>query len=221
MEKAPKEAAALAKRAEKAGAAGIMVGSSIIMKDQFNETVKAIKKACGLPVILFPGASSQLSPLVDSVFFLSLVSGRNPDLLIGEHVKAAPIIYKNKIHAIPVAYLLIEGGKTTSVEFMSNTRPLPADKPDIVVAHCLAAQYLGMQCFYLEAGSGAHRPVPNEVIKDVRQHSELPIIVGGGIRTPELAKQKIKAGADYVVVGTAIEQDDTLLEKIGKAIKKA
>lgn len=217
----PAKAGEIAATAEAMGVKAIFVGSSIILEDKFNETVHTIKKACKIPIVLFPGASNQVSKEVDTVLFLSLISGRNPEFLIGEQVKAAPIIYKYGIHTLPTAYLLIEGGKTTSVEFMSNTKPLPREKPDIIVAHALAAEYLGMKLIYLEAGSGAKDSVPDEVIAAVRKHVKLPLIVGGGIRTPEDAIAKIAAGADYLVIGTRAEEDWAAFEKIVKAVNRA
>lgn len=217
----PKEAGRLAARAEAVGVKAVFVGSSIILEDKFKETVNAIKKACGIPVVLFPGASNQVAKEVDTALFMSLLSGRNPEFLIGEQVKAAPLVYKYGIHTVPTAYLLIEGGKTTSVEFMSNTKPLPRDKPDIIVAHALAAEYLGMKLIYLEAGSGAKESVPDAVVAAVRKHSKLPIIVGGGIRDAEDAAAKIRAGADYLVIGTRAEEDWAAFEGIVKAVNAA
>lgn len=214
-----KQAGELAKLAEKNGADAIMVGSSIILEGGLDETVNEIKEACKLPVILFPGASAHVSANADAVFFMSLLSGRNPDFLIGEQVKAAPVIHKYGLEAISMAYLLVSSGKMTSVEFMSNTKPLPADKPDIAVAHALAAKYLGMKVLYLEAGSGAKESVPNEIIGAIRKYVDLPIIVGGGLRDPEVAAQKIKAGANFIVTGTAIEKDSSAMAAFAKAIK--
>ncbi len=215
----PKEAGKLAEKAEKEGADALMVGSSIILKGGLDDTIGEIKKRCDLPVILFPGASSHVSGKADAVFFMSLLSGRNADFLIGEQVKAAPVVYKYGLEAIPLAYLLVSSGKMTSVEFMSNTKPLPADKPDIAVAHALAAKYLGMKVIYLETGSGAEGSVPDEIIAAIRKYVDLPIIVGGGLRDPDVAARKIKAGANFVVTGTAIEEDPSIMKKFSKAVK--
>lgn len=215
----PEEAGELAAKAEKCGADAIMVGSSIILEGTLKKSVKEIKKRCKLPVILFPGASSHMSRDADAVFFMSLLSGRNADFLIGEQVKAAPVVYKYGLEAIPMAYMLVSSGKMTSVEFMSNTKPLPSDKPDIAVAHALAAKYLGMKVIYLEAGSGAKESVPDELISAIKKYVDLPIIVGGGIRSPEVAAKKIKAGANFIVTGTAIEEDSSVIENFSRAIK--
>lgn len=215
----PSEAGGLAKLAEENGADAVMIGSSIILEGTLDETVQEIKKTSKLPVILFPGASAHLSEYADGVFFMSLLSGRNPDFLITEQVKAAPAIYRSGLEAIPMAYLLVSSGKMTSVEFMSNTKPLPADKPDIAVAHALAAKYLGMKVIYLEAGSGAKESIPETLIAAIRKYVDLPIIVGGGIRDPKVAAGKIRAGANFVVTGTAIEKDPKVMQEFAKAIK--
>ena len=190
------------------GADAILVGGSLIMDGSFEERVKMIKKASQVPVILFPGSSNQLTRHADAVLFMSLLSGRNPQFLIGEQVQAAPVVKYLGLEVIPTGYLLMAGGNPTAVEFMSNSQPLPMDKPDIVLAHVLAAQYLGMSLVYLEAGSGAVKSVPEDVIRMVVNEADIPIVVGGGIREPEQAAGKVKAGAKFVVTGTILEQDE-------------
>jgi phosphoglycerol geranylgeranyltransferase len=190
------------------GADAILVGGSLIMDSTFEERVKAIKNASDVPVILFPGASNQLTREADAILFMSLLSGRNPQYLIGEQVQAAPVVKHMGLETIPTGYLLMAGGSPTSVEFMSNSQPLPMDKPDIVVAHALAAQYLGMSVVYLEAGSGAQRSVSDEVIQSVSGELDIPVIVGGGIRRPEEAAAKARAGAQFIVTGTIFEQGE-------------
>ncbi len=192
------------------GADAILVGGSLIMDDGFEERVGAIKAASRVPVILFPGASNQLTRQVDAVLFMSLLSGRNPQYLIGEQVLAAPVVKYLGLEVIPTGYLLMAGGSPTAVEFMSNSQPLPMDKTDIVLAHALAAQYLGMSLVYLEAGSGARRSVPEEMIRCVAGELDIPLVVGGGIRKPEEAAGKIRAGARFVVTSTVLEQESTL-----------
>ncbi len=217
----PEEAAEIAVAAERAGADIILVGSSITLDDTLNRTVQEVKKKSSLPVVIFPGSSTHVSPFADAVFFMSLVSGRNPTYLIEEQVKAAPMVKKYSMEPIPVAYLLIDGGKTTSVEFMSNTKPIPADKPDLAVAHVLAAQYMGMRWAYLEAGSGALTHVPAEVVTAVKKFVEIPLIVGGGILEPETAKELVKAGADFIVTGTVLEKEGgNKLAAFAKAIHR-
>lgn len=219
----PEQAARTARQAEAAGADAILVGSSITLDDTLNQTLVALKKAVSLPIIIFPGSSTHVSQYADAVFFMSLLSGRNPEYLIGEQVKAAPLVKKYGVEAIPVAYIIIEGGRTTSVEFVSNTRPIPRDKPDIAVAHALAAKYMGFRMIYLEAGSGASESVPEEMIRSIKEQvgDDIPIIVGGGIRSPELAKKKLEAGASFIVTGTVIEDEGKgIMKSLSKAIHK-
>ena len=197
----------LAAAAEKCGVDALLVGSSILLDDVLDEYIVSIKKETGIPVIIFPGLLNTISPNADALLFLSMISSRNPQLLIGEQVRAAPYIKKKNIETISTAYLLIESGNLTSVQYMSNSFPIPSGKPDIVVAHSLAAEYIGMKLIYLEAGSGAANPVPDEIISRVKDSCILPIIVGGGITTPQTALQKAKAGADIIVTGTVLEKD--------------
>jgi phosphoglycerol geranylgeranyltransferase len=196
----------LAKKAEKNGADALLIGSSFLLSSNFDLAVKEIKGEVKIPVIIFPGNANQVSQYADAILFLSLISGRNPNLLIGEQVKAAPVIKEFNLEAIPTGYLLIESGNMSSVQFMSQTLPLPKDKPDIAKAHALAAQYLGMKMIFLEAGSGAKDSVPEELISEIKDFVTLPIIVGGGIREPEVAYHKAKSGASFVVIGNALEQ---------------
>ena len=185
-----------------------LVGGSLIMDDGFDRRVAAIKEKADAPIVLFPGASSQLSRHADAILFLTLLSGRNPQYLIGEQVQAAPVVKHMGLESIPTGYLLMDGGSPTAVQFVSGTQPLPMDKPDIVVAHALAAQYMGMSVIYLEAGSGASKSVPDEIISAVTAQIEIPVIVGGGIREPAKAIKKVKAGAKFIVTGTIAEQDN-------------
>lgn len=210
----------LAVKAEDAGADAILIGGSLILKEHFDNVVQQISENVKIPVILFPASANQLSQYADAVLFHSLISGRNPNFLIEEHVKAAPFIYKTGLEAIPTGYMLIESGKTTSVEFMSRTQPIPRDKPDIAVAHALAGQYLGLKLIYAEAGSGAVYSIPEKMIAAIKKYLYIPLIVGGGIRTPEEARKKVSAGADFIVTGTVIEknQDSKLISEFAEAI---
>ncbi len=192
------------------GADAILVGGSLIMDSGFEERMRIIKAASQVPVILFPGSSNQLTGQVDAILFMSLLSGRNPQYLIGEQVQAAPMVKHLGLEVIPTGYLLMAGGSPTTVEFMSNSQPLPMDKPDIVLAHALAAQYFGMSLVYLEAGSGARRSVPEEVIRSVAGELDIPLVVGGGIRKPEEAAGKVRAGARFIVTSTVLEQESSL-----------
>ncbi|UCH10688.1 MAG: geranylgeranylglyceryl/heptaprenylglyceryl phosphate synthase [Fidelibacterota bacterium] len=189
------------------GADALLVGGSLIMDGSFDERVAKIKAMSQVPVILFPGSSNQLTRQADAVLFMSLLSGRNPQYLIGEQVQAAPVVKHLGLEVIPTGYLLMAGGSPTAVEFMSSTQPLPMNKPDIVIAHALAAQYLGMSLVYLEAGSGARQAVPDDIISKVTKVVDVPVVVGGGIRTPEGAAAKVRAGAQFVVTGTILEED--------------
>jgi putative glycerol-1-phosphate prenyltransferase len=161
----------------------------------------------------------QLSPKADALLFLSLASGRNADYLIGNHVLSAPYIRKTGIEVIPTGYILIDGGNYTSVEYISNTKPLPADKGDLVVATAIASEMLGQKLIYLEAGSGAKNHVPANIVREVKKNVSVPIIVGGGINTYEKAGLMLDSGADMIVVGTAVEQNIDKLEQIIKAVR--
>lgn len=200
----------------------LFVGSSLLMNDSFEETVRLVKSLAEIPVILFPGSQKQVSKYADAILFLSLISGRNPNFLFGDHVIAAPAIKENNIEPIATGYMLIESGSVSTTEYISNTRPIPRNKTDIAVAHALAAEYIGLKLIYLEAGSGAAMTVPNEMIAAVNEATNLPIIVGGGITSPTLAREKVDAGADIIVIGNALENNwkDSLILELAGAIHK-
>ena len=202
------DAARLAQAAREAGAAGILIGSSFDGTRETHRVARAIREAApGFPLVLFPGSALQLTDEVDLVLFLSLVSGRNAQYLIEEHVRAVPFLTRHPVPTLSTAYLLIDGGRVTSVEAVSQTRPLPADKPELAAAHASAARLIGMQAIYLDAGSGALRPVGGDVIRACRAAVPgLTLLVGGGIRNPGHARAARDAGADFVVVGTALEE---------------
>ena len=206
---APDVAAGLARRVAQAGAAGVLIGGSFDGGGETHRVAAAVRAAApGLPVALFPGSAMQLTDQVDLILFLSLVSGRNPQYLIEEHVRAVPFLLRHPVATLSTAYILIDGGHVTSVEAVSQTRPLPADKPELAAAHTRAARLIGMQAVYLDAGSGADRPVPPAVIAACRAvlgDAAVPIFVGGGIRTPEAVSAARSAGADFVVIGNALE----------------
>jgi len=204
------------------GADVILIGGSLIMSDEYNEKIKLVKKYSSVPTILFPGSTTQINKHFDAVLFLSLISSRNPEMLIGTQVVSAPILKAMNMETISTAYMLIESGKVTTAEFMSNSKPIPSNKPDIAVAHAITAEMLGFKMIYLEAGSGADNPVPNEMISKIKKHVNIPIIVGGGITEPEVAKQKVDAGADFVVTGNILEKEGNshLMAKFAKAIHK-
>lgn len=221
-DESPQMLAQRAARCQESGVDALLIGGSLIVNDGFHDAVSAVKKSCGLPLIIFPGSPGQLSAQADAILFLTLISGRNPQHLIGDQVIAAPAVRRLGLEAIPTGYMLISSRSPTAVEFMSDTKPLPRDKPDLAAAHALAGQYLGLKLLYLEAGSGARESVPEALISRVRQWVDVPIIVGGGIRRPEDAGAKIKAGADFVVVGTALESaaQEGWIRDFCEAVKK-
>lgn len=204
--------------AQEANVKLIFVGGSLL-SERLEATIDIIKKNSDLPVYLFPGSLMQLSKNADCLLLLSMVSGRNPDYLIGNHVLAAPYIKKTNLEVVPTGYILIEGGAYTSVEYISNTRAIPSNKTDLIVATALAAEMLGHKLIYLEAGSGAKKHVPLDAIREVKKHISVPLIVGGGINTEEKAREILKAGADVIVVGTAVEEKIDNLISISKSLK--
>ncbi len=193
--------------AQSFGVDAILAGSSMVTATQFDHRMAEIKRSTELPVVLFPGSSGQVSKHADGILFLSLISGRNPTFLIDEQVKGAPLIKAFGLEPIPTGYMLIESGKLTSVQYVSGTLPIPRKKTDIAMAHALAANYLGMKTVYLEAGSGAELSVPAEMITGVAEYCGLPVIVGGGIKTPDDAAKAVNAGASFVVIGTCLEYE--------------
>ena len=195
------------------GVDAIFVGGSLILDNNCERRVSIIQSLSELPVIFFPGGISQLNKYYDAMLFMSILSGRNPHYLIGEQVVAAPIVKDLGIEVIPTGYLIVDGGNNSSVQFMSGTNPIPIEKPDILVAHALAAQYLGKKLVYLESGSGAKNSIPNELVKAVNSYIDIPIIVGGGIRSPESAYEKVQAGASFIVTGSVIENDSMAMIK--------
>lgn len=206
--------------AAEAGVDAFLVGASLLLSDNFENTIRIIKSEFNKPVIIFPGSSQQVSSAADAILFLTLISSRNPEYLIAEQVKGAPLVKEAGIEAIPTGYVLIESGRVTSVQYVSNSMPIPSDKPDLVKVHALAAQYMGMKLLYLEAGSGALYSVPEEIITKVSEYADIPIIVGGGITSPEDARGKVIAGASFVVVGNFFEKEGTqsLLTEFSEAI---
>lgn len=206
---APAAAAELARRAADGGACGLLVGDSLGGGGNPTAHVDAMRAgAPGLPIVQFPASAAELSASVDAVLFLTLLSGRNPRYLVEEQVRAAAFFDRYpEVLAISTAYLLIDGGRVSAVETVTGTQPLPADRPDVVSAHVTAGKLMGMRATYLEAGSGAVRPVPPRIIAAARESSDGPLFVGGGVTTPAAARDARRAGADYVVVGTLFERD--------------
>lgn len=194
-----------------------LIGGSIVSA-RLDEHICYIKENSDIPVMLFPGNLLQLSNKADGILLLSLISGRNPEFLISNHVLAAQFIKASKMECIPTAYILLNGGNVTSVEYISNTKPIPQDKHDIIVATSIAGELMGNKVIYLECGSGANVNVSPEIVKKVVENTSIPLVVGGGIRTPETAIELLRAGADMIIVGNAIEHKTSLLIEIKKRI---
>jgi phosphoglycerol geranylgeranyltransferase len=190
------------------------VGGSLITGNNFSQVIHFIKQNCNIPVILFPGSNMHVEGNADAILFLSLISGRNPELLIGQHVVAAPVIRRSKLEVLPTGYILINSGTATTVSYMSNTTPIPGDKPSVAACTAMAGEMLGLQMIYLDAGSGAQVPVSHKTISVVRKAVDVPLIVGGGINNRHKAAQAMEAGADVIVVGNGIEQNPDLLNEI-------
>jgi phosphoglycerol geranylgeranyltransferase len=194
------------------------VGGSLVISSYLDECVQYIKRSCDIPVILFPGSPSQVSKYADALLYLSLISGRNPELLIGQHVVSAPIVKKSGLEIMPTGYMVIDGGAPTTVSYISNAAPLPSDKNEIAMCTAMAGEMLGMKLIYMDAGSGAKRAINESMIEKVSSCISVPLIIGGGITTPEKAYLNCKAGADLIVVGNAIEKDASLIKEISAAI---
>ena len=205
----PGDAERLAERAAGVGVGALLLGNSFGGNDRASEIAQALRAgAPGVPVVQFPAMASQLIAEVDAILFLSLVSGRNAQYLIEEHVRAVPFFEQHpEIEVVSTAYLLIDGGRVTSVEAVSQTRPLPADKPELVLAHVRAASLIGMAATYLDAGSGAERPVAPDLVAAARRASSGLLFVGGGVRDANAVRAARDAGADYVVIGTLFERE--------------
>jgi phosphoglycerol geranylgeranyltransferase len=193
------------------------VGGSLLTSN-LSEVVKTIKENVSLPVVLFPGNAIQIDPSADAILFLSLISGRNPELLIGQHVVAAPILKNTKLEVIPTGYMLINSGKITSVAYISNTTPIPDDKYSLAASTAMAGEMLGLQMMYIDAGSGAEKEISPKMIAAVRKAINVPLIVGGGINTAQKAITALEAGADLIVIGNALEKDPNLLTEISEKI---
>lgn len=202
------------------GAHYFFIGGSLVVNNMLDSVLAGIRERCSIPLVLFPGNSFQLSYRADALLFLSLISGRNPELLIGQHVISAPFLKMSPLEIISTGYMLIDGGVQTAVQYMSNTYPIPANKNDIAVCTALAGELLGLKMIYLDAGSGAKNPVPESMIEAVHDAISIPLLVGGGIRTPEKAAADLRAGADVLVVGNAVEQEPTLIREMAAAVQE-
>lgn len=199
---------------EDAGVDFIFLGGSLLSKGEVDDAIYRIKEVTKIPVLLFPADELQIHPAADAILLLSLISGRNAELLIGKHVVAAPYLKRSKLEILSTGYMLVDGGKLTTASYISASLPLPADKPEIAACTAMAGEMLGLKLLYLDAGSGALNPVSAAIIKSVKKHTNAPLIVGGGIRNAQAASIAWKAGADIVVVGNAIEQNSELLHEL-------
>lgn len=207
-------------KAEKAGVDAFLLGGSLLLSGDLKSVILKIKSISSIPIIIFPGSVSQVIPEADALLYISLVSGRNADQIIGQHVLAAPIIKKIGIEPISTGYILVESGKVTTAEYMSGSKPIPRNKPEIAMATALAAEFMGMKMIYLEGGSGAELSVPNEMVKYVSSQCTVPVIVGGGIRDPKTANEKVMSGAKIIVTGNYFEDEKNwdLIQKFADAI---
>ncbi len=199
----------------------LFVGGRLVISNHLDEVVQQFRRNCSIPVILFPGTPSQVSRYADGLLYLSLISGRNPELLIGQHVISAPAVRSSGLEIISTGYMVIDGGAPTTVSYISNASPIPADKNEIALCTAMAGEMLGMKLIYMDAGSGARHPIREEMIACVASHIEIPLVIGGGIRTPERAYLNCKAGADVIVVGNAIEKETGLIREMAAAVHSA
>ena len=214
----PAQIAELCAIANEAAVDYLFVGGSLVVTNHLDEVVQNVKKETDIPVILFPGSPSQVSRYADALLYLSLISGRNPELLIGQHVISAPIVRQSGLEIMSTGYMVIDGGAPTTVSYISNAAPIPHDKNEIAVCTAMAGEMLGMKLIYMDAGSGARRPITEAMISAVSSHINIPLVIGGGITSPEKAYLNCKAGADVIVVGNAIEKDISLLREMSDAV---
>lgn len=216
-----KDVESIAINAAKSGVDYFFVGGSLLVNNELDQCIKTLKVNSEIPVILFPGNNMQLSWKADAILFLSLISGRNAEMLIGRHVIAAPYLKLSPLEVISCGYMLVESGKATAVQYMSNTMPIPSDKLDIAICTAIAGEMLGLKLIYLEAGSGAQYSIPIPMIEQVKQNINIPLIAGGGLRTPENVQDAAIAGADIIVVGNVFEKNSGLISEMADAVHKA
>lgn len=197
----------------------ILVGGSLITGTLFHQTIQFLKSKTSKSITIFPGSNLHLDNQADGILLLSLISGRNPDFLIGQHIVAAPILKRSLLEILPTGYILVEGGKQTTVSYISNTTPIPADKPELAACTAMAGEMLGLQLIYADAGSGAQNSIPPKMVKQIRKSVDIPLLIGGGIRTAKQAQDILSAGADAIVVGTAIEDDFEKLDELVEVVE--
>jgi putative glycerol-1-phosphate prenyltransferase len=214
----PSGLTALLDMAVAAGVDYFFVGGSLLVSDNLDACIRQVKQQCNIPVLLFPGSPSQISKQADALLYLSLISGRNAELLIGQHVISAPFVRASGLEIVSTGYMVIDGGAPTTVSYISNAAPIPSDKADIALCTALAGEMLGHKLIYMDAGSGARRPVSEALITAVSKNIQVPLVVGGGIRDAEKAYRNCKAGADVIVVGNAIEKNAALIKEMADAV---
>jgi putative glycerol-1-phosphate prenyltransferase len=205
---------------ENSGVDGFLIGGSLMISGNLDSFINRVKGISSLPAIIFPGSINQVSPIADAILFLSVISGRNAEHLIGKHVIASSLVKKANIEPISTGYILVESGKTTTAVYMSGSLPVPRNKPEITAATALAGEYLGMKLIYLEAGSGAEESVPNETVKAVADECSIPVVVGGGIRNPNTVREKVESGASIIVTGNFFENENNweLIKDFAQAV---
>ena len=213
-DKARKSLDLLLAKCDEANVDLLLIGGSLLHNGSLSETITDIKSKSQIPVVIFPGSNLHIDKHADGILLLSLVSGRNPDLLIGQHVIAAPILKKSDLEILSTGYILIDGGKPTTVSYISGTTPIPRDKPEIAACTALASQFIGHQLIYLDSGSGAQKPVPSQTIASTKAMVDIPIIVGGGLKTIQDIKKAYNAGADIVVIGNHLEENPDFLDEL-------
>ncbi len=216
----PTDMSYLAERCNDAGVDYLFVGGSLVVEHELDKCIQHFKAESDIPVVLFPGSPSQVSSYADALLYLSLISGRNPDLLIGQHVISAPIVKASGLEVISTGYMVVDGGVPTTVSYMSHSAPIPANKPDIAMCTAWAGELQGKHLIYMDAGSGAKNPISEEMLQKVSESIDIPLVVGGGIKTPEKVYANCKAGANIVVVGNAIEKDPMLINELVQASKE-
>jgi putative glycerol-1-phosphate prenyltransferase len=215
-----KQVAQIAELCNEAGVDYVFVGGSLMMSQHLDACIQQFKRESAIPVLLFPGSPAQVSPYADALLYLSLISGRNPELLIGAHVVSAPMVKASGLEILSTGYMVIDGGAATTVSYMSGSAPIPRDKNDIAMCTAMAGEMQGKHIIYMDAGSGAKLPITESMIQSVSRKISIPLIVGGGITDPEKAYLNCKAGADIIVVGNAIEKEASLIRDMAAAIRQ-
>tara|TARA_B100001758_G_scaffold247507_1_gene265604 strand:+ start:2806 stop:3543 length:738 start_codon:yes stop_codon:yes gene_type:complete len=208
----------IVEKAKKAKVDYFFVGGSLLTNDNLDSCLKVLKKNSNIPIILFPGNAMQINDKADAILFLSLISGRNPEMLIGKQVITAPLLKRSSLEILPTGYMLIDSGKQTTASYMSDTTPIPAEKNSVASCTAMAGEMLGLKIIFMDGGSGAKNPISNEMISEVSKSVDVPIIIGGGISSGEKAIANCKSGADIIVVGDAIEKDQNLILEISNAV---